>query len=222
MTWSDLDLSYLVRQLALVSTVALLPLLVFAVVSSLRRHLMPVGALAIVALTATGVWICARRSLELWGAGPPAAPPVRIGPSPFAVVDLLAFFALVTWAPLFVALASMWWWRVVRSFRVSLTYCVLGSLWCGFWQTGALLAFEHSHEDTQWTDGFGALGWAQVREGMSRSQVEALVGPPLPTSLQPKFLPNALFWVRNNSAGYWAALTFRDGVVVEKRWWYSD
>lgn len=222
MTWADLDVAYLARQVALASSIGVLPLLVFVVASPRRRQLIPAALLVVAGLSVAGSWTCAATSLDLWHEASPYAAPVRIGPSPFALLDLAPFYVVFVWAPLGLVLASMWWWHQLRSLAVSLAFCAFTGLWGGFWQTGVLVAFEHSHEDTIWAARFSTLGWWRVSEGMSRQEVETLIGPPLPAHLQPQFLPGAEFWVRNGSAGYFGCLAFQNERVVEKRWWYSD
>ena len=66
--------------------------------------------------------------------------------------------------------------------------------------TFIMFLVEYAHEDTVFADGFSLWKWRQLRSGMTRSEVHALLGEPLRGHCS--FAPSAECWVANFSAGH--------------------
>ncbi len=86
------------------------------------------------------------------------------------------------------------------------------------------VAWWSSLEDTFVAPGFSWQSWELIRKGMTRADVERLLGPPITEELKPAFA-RAQFaecWVSNLSVGYFATVWFESGRVTRTQFWYSD
>jgi hypothetical protein len=213
--WSQLDTWYAARQVSILALLAFAP---FLCLRFYRRRLAAIGGAALLG-TAVALWaIVLKTSASIWSDSSVPYAPLRVGPSPFAIREMLPVVAVVVWAPAAVAVGLAILLRSSKG-RVGLaTWLATG--WCGLFMCAAVVAVEWSHEDTVWARGFSLQRFQAVRAGMSRHEVHALLGPPLQG---PALLgPGSEAWVRNWSAGYWAVVAFDGDTVTRAQWWYSD
>jgi hypothetical protein len=151
--------------------------------------------------------------------------PARIGPSYLSVLDLAMAVPVVLWVPFVLSYIS---YRLLRRHRrlppvpggvagvVLLTYMALAAL-----MTSEMVLVEYAHEDTVFADGFSLTRWRQVRVGMTKPEVHAVMGSPLPPDIC-RFGAAAECWVSNNSAGHFAVVWFADHRATRVYRWYSD
>jgi hypothetical protein len=221
------DIGFMLRQCALIAGLAFIPLVAIAALSRRRRWLLPLslacgGAAWIVLFLTVFQRIDSIRRDSL------PYQPFRVGPSIFALWDILLLLGFTVWLPTLVIylLARHLVGRRRHSFSpvvvvaCFLIYSLVGTAWTWFW----LRMAEWSHEDTFTAPGFSWAAWKLVRPGMTRTEVEAHLGPPISPEFRPAFAQQqgAECWVSNLSAGYFAAVWFESDKVVRKQFWYSD
>lgn len=222
-----LDILFLLRQCGIIAGLTFVPLVAIACLSPRRRWLLP---LSLVCGGAAWVVLFAALFSGMNGIarGPLPYQPFRVGPSAFALWDILKLLSLTLWLPTVVVYGLLRYFVARRHYGIGrsavvlsfLIYSILGTTWTWLW----LRVAEWSHEDTFAAPGFSWAGWTQVREGMSRADVEAQLGQPIPVAFKPAFAreQGAECWVTNLSAGYFAAVWFQNDRVSRKQFWYSD
>jgi len=215
---SRFDIPFLLMQSGLLAALAFLPVFVVAALSPRRRWALPlVLTCGIIGWALVFYLAVGEVGRYLHGEAP--YKPFRVGPSVFGLWDSFRWLSLVFWVPLlgaYLALRTLIPWRPGRG-------PVLGALlFCAVVVT--TLAWWSSLEDTFVAPGFSWRSWNTVGQGMTRSEVHTLLGPPLPIEFQPAFArdQNAECWVSNLSVGYFAAVWFERDSVKRLRLWYSD
>jgi hypothetical protein len=219
-----IDVLFLVRQDGAIAALTFLPLLLVGAVSPKRKWLFPLGLscslggwLALVVFSTLTLGMITRP----W----PAIPyrPLHIGPSVFALIENGVVLGVTLWVPAAVVYIGLRYLaenlvviRLGRSAAIAafLTYTVVATPW----------AWLVSMEDTFAAPGFTRARWSDVEVGMTRTDVEKVLGPPIrdPHTLSFARDQGADCWVSNFSAGYFACLWFRSDRVERKHVWYSD
>jgi hypothetical protein len=217
------DIPYALRQTAVVAAIVVMPFLVYATLSD-RRTRWQVGVGSVVVwqtLFAIVLWVSSR----VWSPGDLPFRPLAVGPSHLSLFDIARVVAVTIWAPAAILFTVIHWRRRRRLVTHAaggwvLLVMVGATCWTGLF----IGAAGYAHEDTIYTPGFSLRRWHQVRDGMTRDEVVHLLGQPLPEHLQPLFAreAGALCWVRNWSAGHFAAVWFDEGKVARAQLWYSD
>lgn len=231
-SWRSFDLPFLIRQALLLAGLCVGPVLVYAALSAKRRVLAAsVGGLFILGWLFL-VLSFLQTNLRIWSDSPVPYTPFRAGPSTYSLLHLAPTLGLFVWLPSLLALTIA---HVAVRRRVGKTlqtrtamgitsfFALAGLLWGWFCVTGS----EFNHEDTVWSDGFSFASWAQVEPGMTREQVEHLLGKPFPEpimwgQMEGEERWERAWWVRNWSAGYFAVVWFDKDRVQRKQFWYSD
>ncbi len=221
------DVPFLFRQCAVIAGLTFVPPFVVAWILPRRRFLVPL-VLICFAVVSVLLFYLSYRELDAFHRDPLPYRPFRVGPSWFGVWDIFKALALTLWLPT-VALYGLTGWFLARKDRrlygppalaAFLAYAIIGTGCTGFWLTVG----EWMHEDTFSSSGFSWVGWERVRVGMSRSEVVAVLGPPLSNGFKPAFAQQqgAECWVSNLTAGYFAAVWFHNDTVSDKQFFYSD
>jgi hypothetical protein len=138
------------------------------------------------------------------------------GTSRFAFLDLATFLGVTVWVPLATLAAVQKWRRRYGPMRTGIAaglLCVV-ALYAGF----VLLLTGWSHDDTRVAERFSLLSWYRVSAGMSREEVEGLLGPPIERDA----MGGADVWVKPTYAGFYAAIWFEDGRVTKAQMWSKD
>ena len=223
----------MLRQAFLLTAMCLWPLFIFAAISPRRRRVLIVSGIVFLIIG----WLLLtlsmiRINVGIWSDSQTPYTPFRVGPSMYSLSELAMFLGLIVWMPslLVYILIRLIVRRRQRTdllpkatFSHIIFFATFG-LFVG-WSSAWLL--EYAHEDTIWSSRFTFYGWNQVNPGMTRDDVIALLGQPIPDEIQWGFSDadkgmERLWWVRNWSAGYFAVIWFDEDVVHKKQFWYSD
>lgn len=228
-TITSFDIPCLVRQSVLVALFPSLPLIVFACIGRRRWLWWLCGGASMASILLIFVAFL-RCSMRIWHDSSLPYEPFKVGPSMYSILDALPILALTLWVPVILVLGGVLLLLHFRRrqtalplamFSLTIFFAPFGT----FWTWGMFDAIEFSHEDTVWADGFTMSRWQSVTNGMSRTEVERLLGPPLPNppnSFVDEPGETAEWWVRNWSAGYFGVVWFEDRVAKRKHFWYMD
>lgn len=218
---SDLNVVLVIRDYALLQGLSFLPLLAFAVASRRRRWLFPLG------LTCGVIswWIAVGLLLHRLG----GLTDTWRGPDPSHVASFLAadaaigltvwYFALAVFGVLYVlgrflARGGRTAFRTPATIAAVVVY-TLAATW------GAHAA---TMGDTFVAPGYTRGGWARIAPGMSRVDVEGILGAPIPEARKSAFASDqgAECWIGHSHSGYYACVWFRDDTVRTRIFWYDE
>jgi len=218
------DVTYAIRQLSIVTVLAMAPAWLFGWLRA-RRLLLLVIAPATVLADLWFVYQTLATSARIWDHSALPYTPLKVGPSYLSLFELGWVLVLMLWMPF----AAFWiggilwrrWRRVQPTQKRATTLRVCMYLLAATCVTSVVLGVtEYAHEDTVFASGFSLVKWRAVQTGMNRSQVHALLGSPLKGACT--FAPSAECWVANFSAGHFAAVWFEDERATRVYRWYSD
>lgn len=214
---SDWDILYIVRQAALLSLYPILPLIVFALLGR-RRYLWKwcagsylgtlIAAVAAIAVSVSG----------LYASGLPYTP-FRVGPSGHSILEMFYVFLVSLWLPSFAILGLLLLGMKLKRKTASMPLAMLcmtayfamaGSIWTVF----LFNACGYTNEDTVWAEDFSPRKWKDVKEGMTRREVIAIVGLPISSIHGSELGSEVLLWSDFYSTGYRAKAEIKKGKVV--------
>lgn len=214
------DISYIVRQTAILSLYPVVPLLLIAAVGR-RRCLLAWCGCAYIATFAMVLVVIVSSALGFFGLTPPYTP-FRIGPSLHSILDVLYVFILWLWIPSLTILGVLM--IVIKARRkqtavpiamLAITACfaVVGPIWTVF----LFHKCGYTHEDTVWAEGYSESGWRKLQTGMTRQQAITLLGRPLKTEKTDEG-DDVLMWSDFLYTGYRAKAVFKGGKAVSVDW----
>jgi hypothetical protein len=218
---STFDVPYAVRQLTSLTALVMAPAWAFGI-SQGRRLMLFIVALASVCLDLWLLYGTFAASRRIWEQTAFPYAPFKVGPSYLSLLDLCPVVIVVLWVPF-----GLYWifefWRhrqhassSARVIRVLCAYIVAATAVT----TVIVEVGEYAHEDTVFSDGFSLTKWRKVHDGMTRTEVRAVLGEPLAGHCS--FAADAECWVSNFSAGQFAAVWFKNDKAFRIQRWYSD
>jgi hypothetical protein len=222
----------MLRQAFLLAVMCLWPLFFFAALTTKRRILLTcVGLFLAIGWVLLSISML-QTNIRLWNHSNTPYTPFRVGPSMYSLGDLSPWLGFFIWLPslvIYILIRAAVRWRKRQDLmpRAVFSFIIIFSLLGLFWGWVGVGVTEYDHEDTVWSDDFTFRGWEQVKPGMTRDQVLALLGQPFQEPIGWGYVKgeekmDRFWWVRNWSAGYFAVVWFDEGRVHRKQFWYSD
>ena len=221
---SSFDVGYAARQVTIVAILALAPAVLWSALKA-RRLLAVVVAPSLILTIAWLLFDVLYVSSRVWSGSDLPYIPFRVGPSVFTLRELVWWLAMSLWAPSLAVYLLLRLWtsrRAPKPYSQTaivvrlLSYMLLAVTWT----TLTLMVAEYDHEDTVVAEGFSEIRWQQLQPGMSRAEVQGLLGPPLRGHCQ--FDQGPECWVSNYSAGHFAGVWFEGDRATRIQRWYSD
>jgi hypothetical protein len=216
----DPNVTFLLQQCAVLAGLISAPLFVIAAISRRRCSLL------LVALACAGaVWLALTGwfvlNVDTSDRSSFSYQPLRIGPSTFQLWDTAWLVSVTLWAPTTIVYGLLRYLLARDRSQLDrrtvlacfLFYTLVGTVETWFW-----LFVSESYLGFTWS------GWNWIQAGMSRAEVDGLLGSPIPTPWKPAFAhaQGAECYAGSATGRPATSRRFEHDGVERKHFWYSD